>query len=86
MNEGQVFYFHDAKYSLFLLSRRNFLENFSKILILHSIIFLVFSFSCCLEDAFTSWSLTTTNLATAIISNNKQIEFIQQKLKRKIVK
>ena len=26
MNEGQVFYFYDAKYPLFLLSRRNFLE------------------------------------------------------------
>ena len=42
--------------------------------------FLVFSFSCCLANEFTSLSLTTANLAAAIILNNKQTKFIQQSL------
>ena len=48
MNEGQVFYFHDAKYPLFLLSRRNFLEisvenlNITQHYIFGVLVFLLF--------------------------------------------
>ena len=43
---------------------------------------LVFLFSFCLENALTVWSLSKTNLAVAVISNNEQTKFIQQSLKK----
>lgn len=40
-------------------------------------------FSCCSENAFTSSSPITTNIAVAIIPNKEQTKFILQSLKRR---
>ena len=64
---------HEQQKNLSLSCPTQLSRNYLKIFRSHSVFFLVFSVSCCLENAITSWSLTTTNLAakTNILHTSK---------------
>lgn len=72
---------HPDAYSRKYGTRSALCPNCTKVYMQH-VFSLVFLFSFCLENALTVWSLSKTNLAVAVISNNEQTKFIQQSLKK----
>lgn len=73
---------HEQHKNLSLSCPTQLSRNYLKIFRSHSVFFLVFSVSCCLENVITSSSLTTTNLAAKTnILQDKQTRPSQQNLK-----